>query len=81
MIALKFILLFFLPNACKNSDMNACNIRTCALTNTWASQQYSGKKYQYCGHYLPHTIVKYYSSDFMGMADAYPTSKVVRACS
>jgi len=43
MIALEFILLFFLPNAYKNSDMNAWNIRTCALTNTKASQHYSGK--------------------------------------
>jgi len=59
--------------------MNVCNIRTCALTHTKAFQQYSGKKYQYCGHYLPHTIVKNCSSDFMGTAGAYPTSKVVRA--
>ena len=51
MTALKFILLYFLPNACKNSDKNACNIRTCALIHTKASQQYSGNKYQYCGHY------------------------------
>jgi len=53
MIALKFILLFFLPNACKNNDMNAYNTRTCELTHTKASQQYSDKKYQYCGHCLP----------------------------
>jgi len=79
MMALKIILLFIIPNACKNSAMNACNIRTCALTHTKASQQYSGKKYQCCGHYLPYTIIKFCSSDFMGTAGAYPTSKVVRA--
>ena len=79
MIALKFILLFFLPYACKNSDMNTFNIRTCALTHTKASKQYSGKKNQYCGNYLPYTILKYCFSDFMGTAGAYPTSKVVRA--
>jgi len=73
MIALKF--LFFFPNACKNSDMNACNIRTCALTHIKASQQYSGKKYQYFGHYLPYNIVMYCSSDFMGTAGG----EVVRA--